>query len=106
MIQHLSFTFIPFFAFATQLFSTPVTSLNLRNQALLFTELCLLQATDISYAGSQSVLGSYANAGRFGSQLYDVRFGSSCCTSIQTFPFIFSVLFYVWVSGLAVRFRG
>jgi len=37
MIQHLSFTFIPFFAFATQLFSTPVTSLNLHNQAPLFT---------------------------------------------------------------------
>jgi len=43
MIQRLSFTFIPF-VFATQLFSIPVTSLNLRNQAPLFTELCLLQA--------------------------------------------------------------
>jgi len=31
-----------FFAFATQLFSTPFTSLNLRNQAPLFTELRLL----------------------------------------------------------------
>ena len=47
MIQQLSFTFFPFSAFATQLFSTPVTSLNLRNQhqAPLFTELRLLQAT-------------------------------------------------------------
>jgi len=36
-----------FFGFATQLFSTPVTSLNLHNQAPLFTELCLLQATPI-----------------------------------------------------------
>jgi len=33
MIQHFSFTFFPFFAFATKLFSTPVTSSNLRNQA-------------------------------------------------------------------------
>jgi len=42
MIQHFSFTFFPF---ATQLFSTPVTSSNLRNQAPLFTELHLLQGT-------------------------------------------------------------
>jgi len=34
MIQHLSFTF---FAFATQLFSTLVTSLNLHNQAPPYT---------------------------------------------------------------------
>jgi len=34
-----------FFAFAIQLFSTPVTSLDLRNQAPLFTKLRLLQAT-------------------------------------------------------------
>ena len=45
IIQHFFFTFFPFFAFAMQLFSTPVTSSNLRNQALLFTELCLLQGT-------------------------------------------------------------
>ena len=45
MIQHFSFTFFPFFDFAMQLFSTPVTSSNLRNQSLLFTELRLLQAT-------------------------------------------------------------
>jgi len=45
MKKHFSFTFFPFFAFAMQLFSTPVTSSNLRNQAPLFTELCLLQAT-------------------------------------------------------------
>jgi len=37
MIQHFSFTFFPFFAFAMQLFSTPVTSSNLRNQAPPFT---------------------------------------------------------------------
>jgi len=34
-----------FFDFATQLFSIPVTSSNLRSQASLFTELSLLQAT-------------------------------------------------------------
>jgi len=37
--------FFSFFCFATQLFATPVTSLNLRIQAPLFTELRLLQAT-------------------------------------------------------------
>jgi len=47
MIQHLSFTLFTFFAFATQLFSTPVTSLNFRNQAPLFMELRLLQATHL-----------------------------------------------------------
>jgi len=41
MIQHFSFTFFHFFDFAMQLFSTPVTSSNLRNQALLFMELRL-----------------------------------------------------------------
>ena len=45
MIQHFSFTFFPFFDFATQLFSTPDTSSNLCNQARLFSELRLLQAT-------------------------------------------------------------
>jgi len=45
MIQHFSFTFFLFVVFATQLFSTPVTSSNFRNQALLFTELRLLQGT-------------------------------------------------------------
>jgi len=39
------FTIFPFFDFATQLFSTPVTSSSLRNQAPPFTELRLLQAT-------------------------------------------------------------
>jgi len=43
MIQHFSFTFFHFFGLATQLFSTPVTSSNLHNQAQLFTELRLLQ---------------------------------------------------------------
>jgi len=37
MIQHFSFTFFPLFDFATQLFSTPDTSSNLRNQAPPFT---------------------------------------------------------------------
>jgi len=37
MMQHFSFTFFPFYDFATQLFSTPVTSSNLRNQAPPFT---------------------------------------------------------------------
>jgi len=45
MIQNFYFTFFTFFAFATQLFSTPVTSSNLRNQAPLFTELRRLQGT-------------------------------------------------------------
>jgi len=45
MIQNFSLTIFPFFDFATQLFSTQVTSSNLRNQAPLFTELRLLQAT-------------------------------------------------------------
>jgi len=47
MIQHFFFTF---FYFATQRFSTPVTSSNLHNQAPLFTELILLQGTQFSYA--------------------------------------------------------
>jgi len=47
--------------------------------------------------------GSNANAFRFGSQLYDVRFGSSCCTSIHTSLFVFSVLLYVWALGLKLQ---
>jgi len=41
VIQHFSFTFFPFFAFATQLFSTPVMSSNnnIRNQGPLLTGL-------------------------------------------------------------------
>jgi len=46
--------------------------------------------------------GSYANVFRFGSQLWELRFGSSCCTSIHIFLFIFSV----WALGYGVRFRG
>jgi len=42
MIQHFSFTFFPL---QRTFFDTPVTSSNLRNQALLFTELQLLQGT-------------------------------------------------------------
>jgi len=49
--------------------------------------------------------GSYGNTFRFGSQLWDFCFGTSCCTSIHTFLFIFSVLLYVWALGLAVRLR-
>jgi len=41
------FAFFLFILFAMQLFSTPVTSSNLRNQAPLLTELRLLQATVI-----------------------------------------------------------
>jgi len=36
--------------------------------------------------------GLYVNAFRFGSQLWEFRFGSGHCTSIHTFLFIFSVL--------------
>jgi len=39
--------FFPFFAFAKQLFSTPVMSSNFHNQAPLFTELHLSQGTNI-----------------------------------------------------------
>jgi len=42
MMKHFSLTFFPFFAFATQLFSTPLTSSNLRNQ------IRLLQATSFN----------------------------------------------------------
>ena len=44
--------FFPFFAFATQLFSTLslVTSSNLRNQALLFIELRLFIGHHIKYS--------------------------------------------------------
>jgi len=50
--------------------------------------------------------GLYANAFRFGSQLLEFRLGSSCCTSIHTFLFTFSVLLYVLALGLGVRFSG
>jgi len=40
-----------FIPFATQLFATPVTSLNLRNQAPLLTELRLSQATQVVVMG-------------------------------------------------------
>jgi len=45
IIKYFSFAFFLFIPFATQLFSTLVTSWNLRNQAPLFAELHLLQAT-------------------------------------------------------------
>jgi len=44
--------------------------------------------------------GSYANAFRFGSQLYDFRFGSSCCTSVHTFNI------FGFALRLGFRFRG
>jgi len=43
--------------------------------------------------------GSYAHAFRFGSQLWEFRFGDSYCTNIHTFLFIFSILLYVWALG-------
>jgi len=50
--------FLPFFACATQVFSTPVTPSNLCNQAPLFTELRLLQGTQESMVqrGSTMIL--------------------------------------------------
>jgi len=45
VIQHFSYTFFPFSAFATQLFFIPVMSSKLRNQAPLYTELRLSQGT-------------------------------------------------------------
>jgi len=50
--------------------------------------------------------GSYANAFRFRSQLWEFRFGSRCWTSIHTFLFIISVLLYDWALCLTVRFRA
>jgi len=47
IIKYFSLAFFLFTPFATQLFSTPETSSNLRNQAPLFTELRLLQATHL-----------------------------------------------------------
>jgi len=44
-MKYISFPFFLFIPFATQLFYTPVTSSNIRNQVPLFTELRLLQAT-------------------------------------------------------------
>jgi len=43
IIKYFSFAFFPFipYPFATQLFFTPLTSSNLRNQALLLMELCV-----------------------------------------------------------------
>jgi len=48
IIQLFSLTFFRFFAFATQLFSTPVTSSNLRNQAPPFTRHCSNQLFSIA----------------------------------------------------------
>jgi len=45
IIKYFSFALLPFIPFATKLFSTPVTSSNLCNQAPLFTELRLSQGT-------------------------------------------------------------
>jgi len=61
------FTFVPF---ATQLSSTPVTSSNLRNQAPLFTELCLFQATKVCQPESVPDVARYDS---FSSLLYTLR---------------------------------
>jgi len=45
IIRYFSFAFFLCILYATQLFSTPVTSSNLHNQAPLLTELRLIQAT-------------------------------------------------------------
>jgi len=45
IIRYFSLAFFLFILFATQLFFTPVTSSNLRNQAPLLMALRLLQAT-------------------------------------------------------------
>jgi len=39
------------------------------------------------------------------SQRWEFRFGSSCCTSIHAFLFVFSVLLYVWALALGVMFK-
>jgi len=58
--------------------------------------------------------GSYANAFLFGSQLYDFRFGSSCCTSVHTFHifrfalrlgFRFRVVFKVYNGITRVQYK-
>jgi len=61
MIQNLSFTLFPFSAIETQLFSTPVTSLNHRNQAPLCTELRLLQATRLLARSTSGFQNASAN---------------------------------------------
>jgi len=59
-----------FIFFATQLFSTPVTSSNLRNQTPLFTELRLLQVTQVCQHESVPDVARY---GSFSSLLYTLR---------------------------------
>jgi len=49
IIKYFSFAFVLFIPFATQLFSTLVMSSNLRNQAPLFMELRLSQATFLKH---------------------------------------------------------
>jgi len=62
--------FYLYIPFATQLFSTPVTSSNLRNQAPLFTEHHLLQATQVCQHESVPDVARY---GSFSSLLYTLR---------------------------------
>jgi len=50
IIKYFSFDFFLFIPFATLLFFTLITSSNLRNQAPLFTELRLLQATKMDFS--------------------------------------------------------
>jgi len=59
-----------FIPFATQLFSTPATSSNLRNQAPLFTELRLLQANQVCQHESVPDVARY---GYFSVLLYTLR---------------------------------
>jgi len=50
-----SFAFFPFIPFATLHFFIPVTSSNLRNQAPLFTDLCLVQGTSCFFLNFQGL---------------------------------------------------
>jgi len=68
--------------------------------------LCLSVSRQRPRSLTEMFKGSYANAIRFGNQRWEFRFGSSCCTIIHAFLFIFSILLYVWTLGLAFRFSG
>ena len=80
-----------FIPFATLLFSTPVTSSNLRNQAPLFTELRLLQAT-ISYCqmdvASLAALSYFVIASRIGN--------IALCDMFHCMNFV-DCIFWIWV---------
>jgi len=74
LLRYFSFAFFLFIPFATQLFSTLVTSSNLRNQAPLVTELRLLQATFKRATVTVKV--------RFGVLLRLLRFYQAYCTIV------------------------